>query len=97
MITEQDNGYAVEERTTLQQRIMRRLFPIKHCFAPDAPSHYKDCINQTTVSKLSFIERLRVLVTGIIVVHSRIVTENEVGNTVAQAECYVGTSKDLWS
>lgn len=89
------NCCAIDAPSTWRRRLMAKLFPIKHCFAPEAPAHYKDCINMTAVTKLSFIDRLRCLFTGVVVQHSRIVTEHEVGNTVSASECYIGTKRDM--
>lgn len=71
------------------------LFPSKHCFAPDVPAHYKDCVRLTVVTQLDWMDRLRVLVTGIVVSRCRIMTEHECGNTVAASETYIGTKREL--
>jgi len=86
---------AFDRPWTWQDKLRSRLFPIKHCFAPEAPADFKDCINHRAITRFGWLDRLRILWTGVIVTHSRIVTQNEVGNTVSAAECYVGTSRDL--
>lgn len=80
---------------TRWQKIKNRLFPAKHCFAPDAPSEFKDCIHGHAVTRFTWADRFRVLLTGIVVTRWRTVTENEVGHTISAAECYAGTSDDL--
>lgn len=87
--------FAADAPWTWRRRLRARLFPVKHCFAPEAPVHFKDCINMTAVTKLSLADRLRCLLTGVVVQHSRIVTEHEVGNTISASECYIGTKRDL--
>ena len=87
--------HSAPDSRTRWQKIKHRMFPAKHCFAPEAPAEYKDCIHGSAVTKLSWLDRLRVVVTGVVVTRWRTVTENEVGNTVNAAECYVGTSDDL--
>jgi hypothetical protein len=80
---------------TWRDRMRNKLFPVRHCFAPDAPSNFKDCVTVRAVSTLSWVDRLRILWTGIVVTHVRTVTEHEVGDTRTAAECYAGTSRDL--
>lgn len=77
------------------KKIKHRMFPAKHCFAPDAPDDFKDCIHGHAITKFGFADRLRVLLTGVVVTSWRTVTENEVGRTVNAATCHVGTSDDL--
>jgi hypothetical protein len=86
--------FAPDPRTRFQ-KIRDRLFPEKYCSAPDAPSEFKDCILGQAVTKLSWADRLRVLITGVVVTNWRTVTENEVGRTVTNAVCFVSTSKYL--
>jgi len=91
-----DQGvYRAPDPRTRLQKLRDKLFPAKHCFAPDAPSEFKDCIHGHAVTKLSWIDRIRVLLTGVVVTSWRTVTENEIGGTVTSATCHVGTAKDL--
>lgn len=85
---------APDERSRWQ-KLRSRMFPARRCKIPDAPSEFKDCIHGRSVAKLCFSDRLRVLLTGVIVSEMRIVTENEVGGTSTCAEIYVGTSQDV--
>jgi len=77
------------------KKLKHWLFPADHCFAPGGACEYKDCIHGKAVSKLSLADRLRVVVTGVVVTQWRTVTENEVGGTVTAATCHIGTSDDL--
>ena len=88
------NCYAVDHRPTWRERIRYRLFPHRHCFAPEAPATYKDCVSIRTVTVLSWADRLRIMLTGRVVTETRTVTEHEVGNSVTNAVTYVGTKYD---
>ena len=87
--------YCAPDPRSWFQKFRDRLFPAKHCFAPDAPSEFKDCIHGHAVTKLSLADRFRVLATGVVVTSWRTSTENEVGRTLNAATCHVGTAKDL--
>lgn len=76
------------------ERFLRRLFPRKHCFMPDVPWAVADVVTVTAVTRLSWIDRLRVLVTGILVFEARVVTENATGRNAANSECFVGRRHD---
>lgn len=84
-----------DDPRTWRDKLRSKLFPARHCFAPEAPSHFKDCVTVRAVSTMSWIDRLRILWTGIVVTHVRTVTENEVGDSRTAAECYAGTRRDL--
>lgn len=88
-------AYETPVRMTRYQRWRRRLFPIKHCFCPEAPADWKDCVTIHSQTKLSWADRLRVLLTGVVITHSRTVTENEVGQSVTAMEVYIGTARDM--
>lgn len=85
---------APDSRTRLQ-KLRDRLFPARHCLTPAAPSEFKDCIHGYAVTKLPFKDRIRVLLTGVVVTSWQTVTEHEIGRSVTNAECWVGTSKDM--
>lgn len=87
--------YEAPDPRTRWQKLRDRLFPSLHCFAPDAPSEFKDCIHGRAVTKLSWSDRLRALLTGVVVTEWRTVTENQVGRTINAAVCWIGTGKDL--
>ena len=77
------------------KKIKHWLFPSEHCFAPEAQGEYKDCIHGTAVSKLSWKDRVRVVLTGVVVTQWRTLTQNEAGSTSCNATCHIGTSDDL--
>lgn len=87
---------AMPDRRTRLQKLKSKLFPAKRCMVPDAPSSFKDVIHGYAVSKLDWKDRLRVLFTGIVVTQWKTVTQNEVGISITNAECHIGTSSD-WS
>lgn len=87
--------YTVERPWTWKDRLRARLFPMQHCFAPEAPGRFKDCISVQTITVMSWADRLRLLFTGVVVTHTRTVTENEVGDSKTASVCYVGTKRDL--
>lgn len=85
----------MENPLTFWERVRCRLFPAKHCFAPEAPTEFKDCLTAHTITKLDFVDRIRAMVTGVIVVTTRTVTENEIGRSVTNSTCHIGTARDL--
>lgn len=87
--------YSTTDPRTRFQKIRDKLFPSKHCFAPEAPEEFKDCIHGQATTHLSFVDRLRVLLTGVVVTQWRTVTEHKVGRTINAATCHIGTAKDL--
>jgi len=87
--------FAVDAKWTWRDRLRSRLFPSKHCFAPESPEHFKDCVTSRVVTSFSWLDRIRILWTGIVVTHIRTVTEYEVGETITDAVCYAGTAKDI--
>lgn len=80
---------------TWRERLRNRLFPYKHCFAPDANPDYKDTLTCRTTAVLSFGDRLKLLFTGRLTVVTCTVTENEVGENVTNSICYVDTKGRL--
>ena len=87
--------YSAPDPRTRLQKFRDKLFPSKHCFAPEAPGEYQDCIHGQAITRLSFVDRLRVLFTGVVVTQWRTVTEHKVGKAVSAATCHIGTAKDL--
>lgn len=86
--------YSAPDPRSWFQKLRDRAFPAKHCLAPDAPSGFKDCIHGHAVTRFSWLDRMRVLLSGVVVTSWVTVTENEIGQSVTSAECYVGTPKD---
>jgi len=88
------NHYAIERRGSLFQRCVWWAFPSQHCFTPEAPPSYQDCIEVRSVTVLSWRDRLRVLLTGCVVTVTKTVTENTVGDTVTNAVCYPAVKRN---
>jgi len=97
IINDMPANFAMESpdnRTWWQKRI-DRMFPMKHCPLPEAPAEWKDHVTVRAVTKLDWIDWLRVCLTGVVCVDIRIVTENEVGGTRTECVCFVGTRRDV--
>jgi len=88
-------GVEPEKPLTFWERLRMRLFPTKYCRRPEAPPEFQDCLYQTTVTKLDWTDRLRILATGVSVVTVRTATEFEIGRTITNSTFHVGTKKDL--
>jgi len=87
--------YSAPDSRTRFQKFRDWLFPVRCCFVPGVSGEFKDCIHGCAVTKLSWVDRFRVLLTGVVVTNWRTVTENEVGRVVSVATCHVGTARDL--
>jgi hypothetical protein len=87
-------AFEAPDTRTRWEKLTNRLFPHKHCFAPEAPSDFKDCIHGEAVTKFSWADRLRILVTGTVVMNWCTVTENKVGRNVTNVTVYVSWAKD---
>lgn len=81
------NGYA-SRPVTLKDRVRWRLYPANHCDLPEAPPKWKDVLVCRTVVNLSMLDRLRILVSGRLMVETRTVTENEIGAHVTGSVAY---------
>ncbi len=86
---QEETNYVSPLPLTRRAKLKSWLFPRRHCSLPDAPSTYKDVIHIRTVSMLSWLDRLRVFFAGKIVVETRTVTENEIGENVTSSVFYV--------
>lgn len=75
-----------------RERLRYKLFPSRFVPLPEAPAHFKDVLECQTCSVLDWLDRLRVLVTGKIVVKTRTVTEHTIGQSVTSSVCYVPLS-----
>jgi hypothetical protein len=82
------SNYSAMNPLTRRQKFIYRWFPSQHCFAPEAPVHYKDALHIEVDCRFSFIDRLRILVCGRVVVKTVTVTENTVGNSVTSSLAY---------
>lgn len=97
MPSEDAGCYFAPDTRSRWQKLVSRMFPAGYCAVPDAPSEFADCIHGRAVARFCLLDRIRVLLTGVIVAEFRIVTENRVGATVTNAEVYVGTSADVFN
>ena len=73
--------YKTPDPIPFKRRLYNRLFPWRPCDLPEAPYAYQDVVITKTRVSVSFVDRLRILITGKFEVESRTVTENIVGNT----------------
>lgn len=63
-----------------QEKLGRKLFKKHHIDMPDLPG-MKDCLVSRTVAHLSFVDRLKVLISGKIEVTTNTATEHVIGKT----------------
>ena len=89
---EELRAYSCPTKLSLFCRMKLRLFPKQICFAPDVEFSKGDCHTAHTLVYLGFVDRLRVLLTGIVVVETKTVTENLIGKYKTSSVSYVGTS-----
>jgi hypothetical protein len=85
---EQGGNFYAETPWGWRDRLRFRLFPSQLCPLPEAPATYKDCIVIRTVVVLRFPARLQLLISGRLIVETRTVTENVVGNAVSASVAY---------
>ncbi len=83
---------SLEYRPTLRERILWRLFPSQalpmHPTITGLPEWAQDAINLETTCHLDFADRLRVLITGKLVVKSRTYTAIAPGRVESSAIGY---------
>lgn len=70
------------------QRLLLRMFPRNYCELPEAPASYKDVLTCNVTVSLSFVSRLKVLVTGKVRVETKTVCENVIGNYITKSTAY---------
>lgn len=70
-------GYFVEPQFTFTDRVWMRLFPVAAISEPEMP--HRDMFVCRTRVKFSWLDRLRIVMTGKAMVETRTVTENEIG------------------
>lgn len=73
---------------TWLERLEWAVFPSRLCPLPDAPAAFRDVLHSHVGVTLGCLDRLRVLVTGRLVVKTRIVTEHEIGRTRSGSVVY---------
>jgi hypothetical protein len=83
-----EQNYFCETTWTWRDRLRFKLFPSRHCELPVAPARFADCVVVKTYISLSIVDRLRVLLTGTLVVETKTVTEHMVGGTVTSSVAY---------
>ena len=69
-------------RTTWRDRLRWRLFPGGIPELPEAPAAYRDVLHCDTECYFGWRDRLRILVSGRVMVMTRTVTENMIGGCV---------------
>ena len=83
-----EQNFYVDTPWTWRERLRFRLFPSRYCELPPAPATFQDCVVITTVASLSFVDRVRVLVTGKVTIETKTVTEHIVGGTMTSSVAY---------
>lgn len=81
-------NYYVDTPWTWKERLKWKLFPSQYCELPEAPAIHLDCVVIKTVVYLGFVSRLKVLLSGYLIVESKTVTENIVGATTTASVAY---------
>jgi hypothetical protein len=74
---------------SFMDRLRWKLYPAAPCRLPEAPATYKDVLVCRVYIGLSLVDRLRVLLSGRLVVESKTVTENEIGGLITGSSVYV--------
>lgn len=88
MLTDGPVNCFVDAPWTWRDRLRFRLFPSRVCSLPEAPASYKDCVVTTTHVQFDWLDRIRVVLTGHVVVQTRTVAENIVGGTRTSSVAY---------
>jgi hypothetical protein len=101
-VTETDDdrtvGYAQEYVPQFWEKVGWRLFPQRHTEAPDATAagiQAKDCLTIRTEVHLSWLDRIRVIVSGRLRVESKTITENRLGGLSTNSGASVRPPKFL--
>lgn len=82
------NHCMVPPPATLKQRLAWRFFPSEWVELPDRPpAAFKatDVVHLEMVTEFSFLDRLRILVSGRVKTSARMITENTVGGAETHA------------
>lgn len=74
------NCLACPRPLTWRDRFRERFFPAAYCELPEAPATHRDVLVVRVFTHLSWLDRLRVLLTGRIRVESKTVTEHVIGD-----------------
>jgi hypothetical protein len=79
MIEQDETCGAMQYTPQWQETLGHKLFPPQHCFFPEVPNA-KDGFGCNTEVSLSFMDRLRVLLTGKLLVVVKMTCDGEIGN-----------------
>lgn len=77
-----------------QERIGWKLFPAKHCFAPEMDDAH-DVLCSGAEVHFSFIDRLKIVLSGIVRVDVRTTTQHIIGECRTEAVGFVAPPKYL--
>lgn len=83
-----EQNYFGESPWTWKERLRFKLFPSRYCSVPEAPATYADCVVVKTIATLGVLDRLRVLISGRLVVETKTVTEHIVGACITASVAY---------
>lgn len=70
------------------EKFCDKIYPPKYCMLPEAPIAFKDVLVCRTGIAFSFVDRIRILLTGKVYVESRTVTEHTIGNCITSSVAY---------
>lgn len=84
-------NYMLAYQPTWIDRLRWKLFPVEVCDIPDIPA--KDCLIVRTEVRLSFIGRIQAFFSGRVMVETKTVTENVIGNATTASCSYVKAPK----
>lgn len=79
----------IDTSFTWKHRLRLKLFPPNYPDCPRAPENYKDVLHQNSVVELSFLDRIRILISGRIAIKSQTVTENLIGKCTGKVTVFV--------
>lgn len=88
---EQGHTFVAYPKLTWWQRIRKYLFPVEICTPAAVDFVAKDMLIINTVCELGIISRLRLMLTGRLIVETRTPTENVIGKQASSSVCYVAT------
>ena len=75
-------------RVTWKDKLRSKLFPAHHLDMPEAPPTHKDVLVCRVTCCLSMLDRIRVLISGRLMVETKTVTENVIGNHITGSLAY---------
>lgn len=87
------NAFYAPDHRGPAEKILDRLFPAAYAECPPPCGPDGDVIHTTTYVYLGWLDRLRVLLTGHLIVHTKTATELQAGSTATCGAVYV-TWKD---